>query len=627
MTGKKMKGFRTFISIIFVLSLTYMLYIFIPVTIYTAWTSRLGYISYIAYPLLMVLCFVIVDTLLGRILSLLEKILNHAAGILYGIGGKENRIQAKRALCNTLLFRYEEAAGCFMNSGLYLHAAKCYEKAKNYNSSAQAYYTAKEYQKAAEIFMKAEKYESAGECYIKLGDHSSAIKAYYMSGEKLVLEGKIMMAANSFLKAREYKKAGELLDKSGHVIEAAETYEKAGDLTKAAELYLKACREELLRQQKHSTYESEFRINDKVSFYGEKSGKLFQKLGIWDNAMEAFEIMGDHQRVAEILIRKGDLKQAAQIYEKSEMWHKARDCYDRLGLTNDVLRMDAHQALENRLWQRAALLFEELHDYQKALEIYREIHDDTGQAHCLEKLGRPLAAANYYLKINNLAKAAELHEQVGNFKEAADLYRELGKSEKEYSCIARSGNPFHAAALERERGNLEKAIDILRSVPHFSTDYKSSMLLMAQCYLDLDRPALAADAYERVIPSITPNEHNIENFYLYGCILEKTENYHYALDLFQKVQSVKEDYKDVRERINILQTILSNKLKISVDDLLKKRKSLNRQKGTDTPPREKISENTSPSLNEINDQKTILEDTNTIIEEPDTTMEYPDSPM
>lgn len=620
-----MKAFRTLISIIFVLSLTYMLYAFIPVKILTEWTSRLGNISYLVYPFLLVICFVIVDTLLGRIFSLLDNFSNLLACILYGIKGKENGILGKKAFCNTLLFRYEEAAGCFMNAGLYLHAAKCFEKAHNHTSAAQAYYAAKEYQKSADLFMTVEKYESAGECYIKLGDHSSAINAYYKSGQKLILEGKIMMAAQAFLKAREYNMAAELLEKSGHIIESAQTYEKSGDLMKAADLYLKAGREELLRLQKQATYEPKFKTTDMPSNYAGRAGELFQKLGVWEKAMEAYEVTGDHQKVAEILIRKGDLKQAAQIYEKSEMWHKARDCYERLGLSNDILRMDAYQALQNKLWQRAALFFEELGDYQKALEIYRDTRDDTGQAHCLEKLGRPLAAANYYLKTNNLAKAAELYEEVGNFKEAADLYRELGQSEKEYSCIARSGNPFHAAALERERGNLEKAIDILRPVPHFSPDYKSSMLLMAQCYLDLDRPALAADTYERVIPSITPNEHNIENFYLYGCILEKTENYHYALDLFQKVQGVKDDYKDIRERINILQTILSNNLKINIDDLIKKRKTLNRPKKKDMP-QEKISDNIS-SIDDINSQKTILEDPKTIIEDPKTLMEDPDSFM
>jgi tetratricopeptide (TPR) repeat protein len=617
-----MKRFRTITSLLFVLAFTYMLYIFIPVKIYTDLTFRLGYISYIVYPLILVLCFLVVDTLLGRFIWLLDKLLNVMAGILYGVSGKENRILAKKALYNSLLFRYEEAAGCFMNSGLYLHAAKGFEKVKNYHAAAQAYHLAKQYQKAATIFMAVKKYESAAECYVRLNDHSSAIKAYYNWGERLLLEGKIVMAAEAFLKAREYNKAGELMEKSGHILEAAGIYEKSGDPAKAADLYLKASKDELLRQQKHSTYEPEFRTNEKISIYAEKAAELYQKLGNWDKAMETYEIMGDHQRVAEIMIRKGDLKQAAEIFEKSEMWNKARECYDRLGLSNDVMRMDAHQALENRLWQRAALLFEELHDYQKALEVYREMHDDAGQAHCLEKLGRPLAAANYYIKINNLAKAAELYEKVGNFKEAAELYRELGESEKEYSCIARSGNPFHSAAMEREKGNLEKAIDILRSVPNFSTDYKPSMLLMAQCYLDLDRPALAADTYERVIPSLTPNEHNIENFYLYGCILERTENYHYALDMFQKVQSVKDEYKDVKDRISILKTILSNNMKISVDDLMKKRKSLNDKKQAQIP-REIILDNIS-SMDDINSQKTILEDPKTIIEEPDTTLDDPD---
>ncbi|MBN1900262.1 tetratricopeptide repeat protein [Candidatus Sumerlaeota bacterium] len=618
-----MKLFRTLMSITLVLALTYMLYIFIPVKIYAEWSSRLGIISYVAYPLFLILCFVIVDTVLGRILAILDKFANLSVGFFYGVHGRENRILAKRAFFNTLFFRNEEAAGCFMNSGLYIHAAKCFERAGNHASAAEAYHLAKEYQKAAGLFMTVKKYVSAGECYIKLGDHASAAKAYHMSGEKLVMEGKILMAAEAYLKAREYQAAAELFEKSGHPIEAAETYEKSGDSLKAAELYLKAGQEESIRQQKHATYEPEFRTNDKVSLYAEKAGDLYLKLEHWDKAIEAFEIMGDHQRIAEIFIRKGDMLQAAQIYEKYEIWNKAKDCYDRLGLAMDVLRMDAHQALQNRLWQRAALLFEELHDYQKALEIYREIRDDAGQAHCLEKLGRPLAAANYYLKTKNLAKAAELYEQVGNFKEAAELYRELGQPDKEYSCIARSGNPFHSATLERERGNLEKAIDILRSVEHFSPDYKSSMLLMAQCYLDLDRPALAADAFERVIPSITPNENNIENFYLYACILEKTENYNYALDLFQKVDSIKKDYKDVLERVSLLKTILSNKLKINIDDLIRKKQSFNHKEPEDKPY-DKFSEIPS-SFDGINDLKTILEDGKTVIEEPDTAIENPDS--
>ena len=607
-----MRLVRFIISVLIVLSLLYSLYYRIPTKRIIEWSATMGKMIYLIYPFAFLILFLVVDTLLSRFLNLLDKTFSWIIGIHYRLPGKENkenRLQAKRAVYALLRFRYQEAARYFFNAGLSQQAAICFEKIHDSSSAAEAYYSAREYPKAAEMLKRAGKLESAAECYIKLGDRESAMKCYDAAGKKLLLEGKNVLAAEAYLKAKNYGRAGELLEKSGHTQRAAEAFEKAGDSLRTADLYLQTAREQSLRIIQHHPQPLLPSLNIEMIENAKKAGELFLDQGNYEKAVEAFDLTGDTEKTAEIYKSKGDFSEAAKIYEKAELWTKAQQCYERLGSQKDILRMEAHLALKNKQLQRAAMLFEELGDFQQALEIYKSLRDAAGQAHCLEKLGRPLAAAQYYAKGNNLLKAAELFELYGDYSKAAEIYHELGLLQQASKCISKSNNLLYAALLERKKGNLDNAIEILRTMSHQTPDYQKAMLFLAQCYMDKDQTSLAADVFDLVIPSLIPNLETIENFHLYGCALEKTENYQHALEIFKKVQNIQKDYKDIGDRIKDIEKRLSIKSKLTLQNLTNR----------PFPSPLEVSPHTIPPR--VSDQKTKMEDHPTVLEAPATISE------
>ena len=607
-----MRVARFILSVLIVLSLLYSIYHQIPSKTMVEWSLPLGKTIYLIYTFAFIFLFLVVDTLVSKFLSLLDKIFGWIIGLHYGLPGKEkkeNRIQAKKALYALVRFRHQEAARHFFNAGLFQQAAVCFEKSRDASSAAEAYCSAREYLKAAEMLKQSGKFESAADCYIRLGDRESARKCYDAAGDNLLQEGKNVLAAEAYLKAKNYEKAGELLEKSGHFQRAAEAFEKAGDSLHAANLYLQTAREQSLRIYQHTPPASPPSLNIETIENAKKAGEIFLEQGNHEKAIEAFTLIGDTEKTSEIYKNKGDFSAAAKIYEKAEMWTKAKQCYERLGSQKDILRMEAHLALKNKQLQRAAMLFEDLGDYEQALEIYKNLRDAGGQAHCLEKLGRPLAAAQYYAKSNNQLKAAELFELYGDYGKAAELYHELGMLQQASKCFSKSDNTLYAALLEKDKGNLDHTIEILRKIPYQTPEYQKAMLMLAQCYMDKDQPSLAADAFERVIPSMIPNPDTIENFYLYGCVLEKTENYHHALEILKKVQNVQKSYKDTEDRIKDIEKKLSIKPKLTLQDLT--RRAFPSPHGFPPP--------VSPPM--VPEQPTKLEDHATVIESSETILE------
>ena len=578
-----------------------MAYGHIPKRYIIYYNNRFGILAYAIYPVLVIVFFLIVDTLFSRFLGFLDWLFGQMVGFSYGLLGKgkqEKRKQAKRAIYCLILSRTAEAARQFRNAGLFRQAARHFEKIGDFASAADAYYMSGNYKKAAEMFAGAEKYESAADCYKKLGDREKAVKCYSKAADKLLADGKVVLAAEAYIKSRQFHKAADLFEKKRHFKHAAEIFERAGDRLLAARLYLKAAREDSDRVQKKGEFETPSQISPEAARLAARAGEIFKQQGYPDEAREAYEIVGNHEMAARICLEENQYQEAAFHFEKAEAWQKARECYQRANRSKDARRMEARICLENKDNKKAARLFEEVGDYHKALEIYRYVQDAGGQAQTLEKLGRPLAAAGYYAQTDNLLKAAELYEQAGDLHEAARLYQKLGMMDKVSKCLSESDNPFYIALLEREKGNIDNAIRNLSQVSSSSPDYVRSMILLAQCHLEQEHASLAVDAFERVIPTLYPDRENIENFYLYGQVLEETDNHRYALDIYRKIQSVEFNYKDVRDRITNLTTLDPSRKKVTLKELAKKRSK-------------------SKDASSLETFQTVVQEQKTIIEEPE----------
>ncbi len=628
---KAMRVLRNFISFAVTVLLAFYAWHTIAPAAINDWQNRLNYLF---YPVLVIICifsWIIIDLLISRLFSLLDWVARNVLGFLYGITGKDSRerkISAKKALAAALFARWSEAARNYLNAGLYRQAATCFEKARDFGPAADCWQKGGENHRAAEAFARAGNFESAAECYKALGRHAEAVKCFTDAGEQFLESGKTLTAAEAFFKAHQYRRSGDLFEKSGHSKRAAESFELAGEPLRAAQVYLEAAKKRILVIEKRTAFDKPVIKDQELLECGHKAAELFQSVGAFREALEACLLAGDNAKAVEICIGQGLFDEAAEICENAQMWDEALVCYRRTNNKSKALSTEARIAMRESDTKRAAKLFEEAGNLNQALEQYRISHDLLGQARCLERMGRPLAAANYYASAGEILTAADLYEQSGSMQEAAELYRSLGMLEKASRCMADVNNPYYAALLEKERGNTANAIEILRHITFGTCDYKKAMVLLGQCYCDCEKPALAVDALDRVVPSLPLAEDSLDAFYIYARALEETTNISGARDYYQKILSIKSSFKDTRERLSRLDSSLGKKPRTSLEQLAKSRKADQdsmRIRTTQTrqqPSREALTptiQQEDPTIQE--DVRTVFEDTRTVLDDQKTILD------
>jgi len=197
----------------------------------------------------------------------------------------------------------------------------------------------------------------------------------------------------------------------------------------------------------------------------------------------------------------------------------------------------------------AANVYEnKLKDYKKAAELYERGGDLRQAASLYERLGVTKAAKEIYEKDGNIEKAAEVSIQEGAYEEAAKLYDKAGKKIDAARIMERAGRRLAAVRAYREGGEYRRAARLL------------------------EEEGMMKEAIEMFGLSLhgqNPEVSNIDDFYTYALMLEKTGDAEKALEIFKEIGRADPSFRDVRERIHSIATSPEKEENIEVNTTLR----------------------------------------------------------
>lgn len=199
----------------------------------------------------------------------------------------------------------------------------------------------------------------------------------------------------------------------------------------------------------------------------------------------------DYKKEAEAFEKAGKYVSAATIYESS-----LKDC------------------------NKAAALYEKGNDYRKAAELY-------------DLLGKSDKAREMYEKDGNIEDSAQVSIMEGEFEDAARLYDKAGKKLDAAVLMERAGRSLSAVKAYREAG-----------------DYRNAARLLE----DEGWPKESAEMFGLLLCDKRLDSSTIQDFYTYAFKLEKAGAAGKALEVYREIDTFDPAYKDVRERLQKLDT-------------------------------------------------------------------------
>jgi tetratricopeptide (TPR) repeat protein len=199
-----------------------------------------------------------------------------------------------------------------------------------------------------------------------------------------------------------------------------------------------------------------------------------------------------------------DYKKEAEAFEKAGKYVSAATVYE--------------SDLRDR--RKAAALYEKGNDYRKAAELY-------------DLLGESDKAREMYEKDGNIEDSAQVSIMEGEYEDAARLYDKAGKKLDAAVLMERAGRSLSAVKAYREAG-----------------DYRNAARLLE----DEGRPKESAEMFGLMLCDKHPDASTIQDFYTYAFKLEKAGAVGKALEVYREIDTFDPAYKDVRERLQKLDT-------------------------------------------------------------------------
>ena len=181
----------------------------------------------------------------------------------------------------------------------YPKAAWCFEQANNLRKAAECYSLGKLPEKAAEMLFKIKEYEKAYG-FLK---NVEEIQNKELFAEVCFYTNRFEEAGTLFSAINQPSKAAAAYEKGRQRYKAALLYEDLGELAKAAELYV-------LLEEKRKAADLFARAGEPL-----RSSTLYEELDLLDLAIEQSQKTDQTMRTAQLLIKKGDQKQAILLLQ------------------------------------------------------------------------------------------------------------------------------------------------------------------------------------------------------------------------------------------------------------------------------------------------------------------------
>ena len=267
-------------------------------------------------------------------------------------------------------------------------------------------------------------------------------------------------------KAGNFLAAGRILEEAGQLQEAVDTYLEGDEFMaaafalekmpakadRAAEMFLKA-----------GDYKKAAQVWAGIG-KAEKAAPLFEERG---NNLEAARLFAQAERwekAAALFVKSGYPLRAAEAYEKQGDFVRAAESYERHFMENVTFSTSysgGAPSAETNNARKAGELYERAGLLDKAREIYLRGSFFKEAAGVAARLGHFGRAADYYLRAEDLAAAADAYEKGGDPVKAANYRGEsafkAGRLPEAAEAFRKGQDYQRSAELFEQLGMLENA--------------------------------------------------------------------------------------------------------------------------------------------------------------------------
>lgn len=399
------------------------------------------------------------------------------------------------------------------------------------------------------------------------------------------------------------KQAGEMLKAAGQLKAALVMFELGGAFGSAAQVAARL--KEDLRAAKHyerakrwgmaaTIYERMGRLRDAVRTL-ELEAKRLQARGSDLNIEMGGKLHEVNSRRAQLLAKLGQEKEAGQVAAEQGPTKGAADLLERAGRNLEAFRAhielrrfdDAYRVLrgikgldpqnkarmlvhcgrtpegaellrQNRHFAAAAKLFAQAKDWLSVAQCYEAAGKQREAGDAFQQADSPREAVRCYANSGDPARAAEVAEGAGLVSEAIQLFLKAGMQEKAGHGYLRQNQHLKAANCFLAVGATELAIKALDQVPKSSRDFTNATVKLAPLLLKNGQLDEALHTVRRL--SDDPRAvgaQALERYYWEGRVLEQLSQGQEASVLYEKLQNLQPDHRDVSQRLATLTSTLA----------------------------------------------------------------------
>jgi len=278
--------------------------------------------------------------------------------------------------------------------------------------------------------------------------------------------GKLEKAAAAEIKFGNYMAAGKIYEDAGMQQQAIDTYLKGEEFMPAAFLL-----EKMPGKQERSAElflkGGDYKKAAEVYVTAGKAGKaapLFEEKGNNLEAARLYALAQQWDKAAALFVKSGYPIRAGEAFEKKGDFLKAAECYEKHFMENvtfSTTYSGAPPASEMKNAQKAGQLYEKAGDVEKAREIYLRGSFFKDAARVSAGLGQFDKAAEYLLRAEDLAGAAEAFEKGGDTVRASNYRGEVafkaGKIAEAAAAFQKGQDYQRSAELFEQIGMLKEA--------------------------------------------------------------------------------------------------------------------------------------------------------------------------
>jgi tetratricopeptide (TPR) repeat protein len=429
-----------------------------------------------------------------------------------------------------------EAGELCIAVGLLDEAAAYFEKAEAWERAAAIRHDQKRFADAAALYQKAGDPDSAGSIYAGQEDWSHAAEAYVQAGN-------LSVAAEMYEKAGDDRRAAQCFQKCDFPRYAAKAYIRCEEWLPAAE-----CLEKVLADEATGGAGDARKQAERVKLV-RMTGTLFERAGRLDRACRVLEKGGAHVAAAEIAERLGERERAAELFLEGKDHERAAAAFEALGQGERAARLRGEIARDRGDPTEAARQLERAGEWMEAGDLYRLAEHYAEAGACYERFGDGAQAAEMFNLAGDRGRAAQNYERAGLYAEAAELSALDGDAAREAELLEKAGEHLRAGRLHLEAGRIEEAIGALQKGASEDAEAANAAALLGRIFRDQQKHPLAIAKLREAIAGREIDRGSVDAFFCLATVLEATDAWSEATELYERVLAFDYHYEDTAERL------------------------------------------------------------------------------